>query len=305
MSGRRFRRLALAALVVTVVLGGGDAGAAWYVSGLVLAGPRPAVTVDPTTARGLGFRTVAVPGELGDAPAWLVAPTATAVGTWVIGVHGRGGSRADGLYVAPAIAAAGNPNPIISLRNDDGAPRAADGEYRLGETEWRDVAAAVGYARRNGATGVVLYGWSMGGAVVMTALRRMPAADATLVRGVILDSPVLDWNATLDLRASSYPVPGILTWSTKRLIEHRAGLSLADFDQRRYAGALRVPVLLFVDRTDRAVAPGPSLDFAAARPDLVTLVTTTGGGHLGSWNVDPAGYRNAVRAFLTGSVTRP
>jgi pimeloyl-ACP methyl ester carboxylesterase len=296
--GRPLRRLGLAALVTLVLLACGDAGAAWYVAGLVLDGPRPALTLDPRTARGLEFRTVAIPGELGDAPAWWVPPTATAVGTWVIGVHGRGANRADTLYVAPTIAAAGNPNLLISLRNDDRAPTAADGEYRLGETEWRDVAAAITFARRQGATGVVLYGWSMGGAVVMTALRRAAAADAAFIRGVILDSPVLDWNATLDLRADQHHLPGILRWSAKRLLEYRAGLSLADYDQRRYAAALRVPVLLFVDRSDRAVAAGPSVEFAAARPDLVTLVTTTGGGHQGSWNVDPAGYKAAVRAFL-------
>ncbi|MGW0191984.1 hypothetical protein [Nonomuraea sp. NPDC003201] len=39
-----------------------------------------------------------------------------------------------------------------------------DGTFHLGATEWREVAAAISYARGQGATGVVLYGFSMGGA---------------------------------------------------------------------------------------------------------------------------------------------
>jgi dienelactone hydrolase len=60
--------------------------------------------------------------------------------------------------------------------------------YHLGDTEWRDVDAAVDYARDHGATGIVLYGWSVGGTLTITALRRMPAADLGLVRAMVLDS---------------------------------------------------------------------------------------------------------------------
>ncbi len=299
-TGGCLRRFAVAVVVVLVVGAVATLGAGWYLAGLVLSGAHPAVDADPKTVCGLDFSTVAVRGDLGDAPAWYVPPTvAPARGTWVIAVHGRGGSRMDALYVSPTLAAAGMPILIISNRNDDGAPRSPDGKDHLGDTEWRDVAAAVMYARGQGASGVVLYGLSMGGAVVMTALRRSAPAEAALVRGVILDSPVLDWNATLDMRASRLHLPSLLTWTSKRLVEQRGALSLADFDQLRYVGALKVPVLLFVDRSDVSVVPGPSEQFAAARPDLVTLVTTTGGGHLGSWNIDPAGYKKALRDFLS------
>ncbi|MFG1704824.1 hypothetical protein ACFLIM_16690 [Nonomuraea sp. M3C6] len=42
---------------------------------------------------------------------------------------------------------------------------------------------------------------------------------------------------------------------------------------------------------------GPSLRFAQLRPDLVTLVRTRGGGHVGSWNVDKTRYEQALRDF--------
>ena len=56
-----------------------------------------------------------------------------------------------------------SPSLVVSYRNDGEAPRSRAGTYALGATEWRDVDAAVGYARRRGARRVVLMGWSMGG----------------------------------------------------------------------------------------------------------------------------------------------
>jgi pimeloyl-ACP methyl ester carboxylesterase len=189
----------------------------------------------------------------------------------------------------------------VTYRNDAGAPSSPDRFYHLGDTEWRDVAAAIGYARGHGARSVVLYGWSMGGTLVMTALRRMPHADAAMVSGLVLDSPVLDWTATLDLQGAQRHLPGPLTWTAERLVEQRAALSLGGLDQLRYASSLRVPVLLFVDRSDTTVPPDTALRFARSRPDLVTLVATSGGNHTGSWNVDPYRYETALRTFLAAT----
>ena len=43
---------------------------------------------------------------------------------------------------------------------------------------------------------------------------------------------------------------------------------------------------------------GPSLDLARARPDLVTLVHDSSAEHTRSWNVDPQGYDERLRAWL-------
>lgn len=254
---------------------------------------------DPKQARSLGFQTVQVKGELGDLPAWYVEPTATASNTWVIAVHGLGASRTEALRALPIIAATGMPALVISYRNDVGAPASADGRYHLGDTEWRDVQAAIGYARDHGATGVVLYAWSMGGALSMTALRRMPATDASLVKGVVLDSGNIDWTAILDFQGSQRGLPGFVTWTAERFVEWRADLDLGDFDQRPYAAQLKVPMLIFVDHADKTVPNGPAVQFAQSRPDLVTLVQTDGGGHTGSWNAGPDAYATTVSAFLS------
>jgi uncharacterized protein len=259
---------------------------------------------DPLTDRGLHFDAVPVSGELGAMPAWFVPPTTTTASTtWVIAIHGRRGDMTEPLRILPTLAASGHPTLVISYRNDPNTPHSPDGYYHMGDTEWRDVQSAIGYARAHGATGVVLYGWSMGGTLTVTALRRMPAADASFVRALILDSPAIDWTNVLDFQGAQRHLPGFITWTAERIVELRAGLSLSNLDGRSYGHDLSVPTLMFLDTQDQTVPNGPALDFAAAaRPGLVTLVTTTGGDHTGSWNVDPDAYQAKVTSFLAGKV---
>ncbi len=134
--------------------------------------------------------------------------------------------------------------------------------------------------------------------MTVAALHRMSPADAALVRGVVLDSPVLSWNAVIDLQGSQRYLPGFVIWAAKRFTEWQADLALRDLDQVSYAPDLQVPLLLFVDEAERHVPTGPAHEFARSRPDLVTLISTTGGGHVASWNVDPARYESAVTDFL-------
>jgi pimeloyl-ACP methyl ester carboxylesterase len=254
------------------------------------------------SARGLKFDPVSVPGELGAMPAWFVPPTTTTASTtWVIAVHGRRGTMTEPLRILPTLAATGHPTLVISYRNDPDTPHSPDNFYHLGDSEWKDVQSAIAYARSHGATGVVLYAWSMGGTLSVTALRRMAPADVSFVHAVVLDSPAIDWTSILDLQGAQRGLPGFIIWTAERVIEWRAGFSLSDVDVRPYAPQLAVPTLIFLDTSDGTVPNGPTLDFvAAARPGIVTLVTTTGGDHTGSWNVDPSVYESTVTHFLSG-----
>jgi hypothetical protein len=128
------------------------------------------------------------------------------------------------------------------------------------------------------------------------ALRRLPVADAAVIAGVVLDSPVLSWDAVIDYQAAQRHLPAVVTWSAKRFTEWRGGLSLTRLDQ--HPNELTVPGLLLVDESDQHVRTDRAHAFASARPDRVTLVTTRGGGHVASWNVDPPRYEAAVRTFL-------
>jgi uncharacterized protein len=248
---------------------------------------------DPRSTRGLDFEDVPVPSALGEFPAWFL-PGASDV--WVIAVHGRGAPRGEALRILPALSS--HPTLVITYRNDAGAPSGPDRQFHLGDTEWQDVLAAIRYAKSQGARGVILYGWSMGGAIALMTLRRW--AHGGFVRGLILDCPVVDWTATLQLNARGLNIPPAWTWTALRMIERRLRVRLAELDHRPYAARLDVPTLMIVDHDDAVVAPGPTLELGDARSDLVKLYETQGAGHCRSWNQDAAGYESAVQSFLAG-----
>ena len=59
-------------------------------------------------------------------------------------------------------------------------------------------------------------------------------------------------------------------------------------------------MLIIHSRHDEFVPVGPSLELAAARPDLVTLVPWEVARHCKEWNTDPLRWESEVAAFLRG-----
>ncbi|MFE3581522.1 alpha/beta hydrolase family protein [Streptomyces vinaceus] len=249
---------------------------------------------NPRTALGLDHADVDVPGELGGLPAWFVPG---ARDTWVITVHGLGAGREHPMVVMPFLHRQRMPVLDLAYRGDLGAPASPDGLGHLGESEWRDVDAAIRYAVRYGARRVVLHGWSTGAAMALHAAERSALADR--ISGLVLDSPVLDWHTTLRALVAARRTPAALVPFAVRAAEGRAGLRADRLPPGADPAALRVPVLIF-HGPDDALAPwGPSRRLAEARPDLVTLRTVREAGHGAMWNADPAGYEEALRRFLT------
>lgn len=273
-------------------------------------GPRPPVgpavidagPFDPDpAARGLAFTEVAVDTPLGAAPAWDVAPPATpgAGRVWAIHVHGRGGSRREALRILPALHRLGLHQLVISYRNDGSAPDGPDGRYHLGDTEWQDLDAAVGYALARGAETIVLVGWSMGAAVSGAFLDRSPRAAR--VGAVVWDAPLLDWRATLRRQAANRYLPPPLAGLASGFTSARIGIDFDRFDLARRPPAVRPPTLLVHSDADSAVPVSVSRDLAAAAPGLdwpVRYLEVAGVEHTGSWNADPRVYEETVTGFL-------
>ncbi|MFJ2784382.1 MULTISPECIES: alpha/beta hydrolase [unclassified Streptomyces] len=251
---------------------------------------------DPGRALGLDHQDVTYPGELGPMPAWFLPGTGT---TWVIQVHGLGAGRAAGLRTMPQLHDLGHPVLGITYRNDPGAPRDSGNTRHFGDTEWRDLDAAVRYARDHGATGVVLLGHSMGGGIVETYLQR--AADTSAVRAVVLDSPALDYRATLDTIVTGLGLPAPVAALQAGIVGLRADVDLDDVDAlaaNRRTGGPKQPVLLFHGTGDTVVPYATSAAFAHDWPDKVRLVTVEGATHTGAWNADPGVYAEELAAFL-------
>lgn len=261
---------------------------------------------------GADSEDVTIDTELGAAPAWLVPASGehatnehASDGKWVIQVHGRAVMRAETIRAIPVFRDAGYTSLLISYRNDFEAPPSPDGRYALGDTEWRDVDAAIGYAVRNGAKSVVLMGWSMGGATVLQALTRSAGAD--VVRGLVLDSPVVDWVTALDYQGRSRGFRGPLrslvyammsaAWGRPFTGQHDP-IDLARLDFVRRADELTVPILILHSDDDGYVPPSASHALASARPDIVTLEVFHTARHTKLWNYDPQRWNGAIADWL-------
>lgn len=248
---------------------------------------------DPQQAHGIPFEEVTFTSALGNFPAWFVDGPRD---TWVIFVHGRGADRREALRMLPIVTELGFPSLAITYRNDPEALPSSDGYYRFGQTEWEDLEAAADYAVRQGAEDLVLVGYSMGGAIVVNFLFESPLADRVV--GAVLDAPMLDFGATVDLGARQQEVPGLLTAIGKRVAGSRFDIDWGELNYLKRADELAVPILLFHGDEDGSVPVETSDALASARPDIVTYVRVAGAGHVRAWNVDPAAYESAVGDFL-------
>ena len=142
---------------------------------------RDAFPDDPWRAHGIEFQEVGVPAALGTFPAWLTPGESD---TWVILVHGKGAERTECLRILPLFVENGHSTLTITYRNDEGVPVSPSGYYQFGVDVWEVLEAAAEYALAAGASELILVGYSMGGAIVLSFLYSSAVVDR--VKGVIL-----------------------------------------------------------------------------------------------------------------------
>jgi pimeloyl-ACP methyl ester carboxylesterase len=248
---------------------------------------------DPMRGLDIAYEEVAIDSELGTLPAWLVERDPA---SWAIFVHGKGASRREALRLLPLVTDVGLSALVITYRNDAEAPAARDGRYGYGRTEWRDLEAAVSLAVSRGAESITLIGYSMGGAIVTRFL--LESDLEAYISGVILDSPMLDFEATVDWGARRKFAPWPIIPLGKLVSELQFGVDWRELDYLRRAGDLRTPILLFHSDADDKVPVATSDRLAEIRPDLVTYVRISGGGHVRGWNIDCDTYLTAVVEFM-------
>ena len=245
---------------------------------------------NPSAALDLDHADVDIPGELGSLPAWFVP---AARDTWVIAVHGLGTTREQAMNVMGFLNGRHFPVLALAYRGDLGAPRPPDGLNHLGETEWRDLDAAMRYAVRYGAKQLVLLGWSTGATMALRAAAHSGLRDR--VSGLVLDSPVLSWETTLRALATARHTPSALLPLAVRAAQGRTGMN-ADGQVR---APLTVPTLVFHGPDDRVAPWALSRRLADAHPNLVTLQRVDRAPHAAMWNADPESYEESLRRFVT------
>jgi len=254
---------------------------------------------DVEAALGICVEDVSVPGPLGPLPAWYFPGRG---GTFVIGVHGQNGTRKDVLRIVDIVHHMGFPALAVTYRNDLGTAPDPSGYLRHGQTEWRDIEAAVRWSLAHGARSVVLAGQSMGGGVVAAFLKYSPLAP--LVARVLLDAPMLDLHAVVDYQVGRYCTPVLgrilapLVWTAERIASMRFGVDWSATDYLDETTWLKVPALVTHGDDDTRVPVSTSATLKELRPSLVTLEVFPGAGHLESWNIDRARFTSLVESFL-------
>ena len=248
---------------------------------------------NPSQAVAMPFRAFDYESDIGPMAAWF---TPGETDTWAVMVHGYKSNRRGLLRDYGVVGDLDLPMLNVTYRNDPGNPPAADRLIQLGNEEWSDAQAAMRWAMDHGAERFIVFGDSMGGAIVTNLYHRSDLADR--IDALVLDAPVLDWQAVLRLQAQERGLPDVVAQSAAWWVERRIGIDLAAFDQIARAGEFQVPILLFHGTQDDVVPFATSQAFARALPDLVTFYPAPGAGHVQAWNVDPEVYERRLRAFL-------
>lgn len=294
---------------------------------------------DPAAA-GYRFHEVELPMEMGAAPCWVVPagqerdpqratehsttarqyrrddaqheaahaaaedPAAQQLpGPWAIMVHGRGAQRMEAIRALDTAQRMGLTSLLISYRNDREAPASPDGRYGLGFTEWKDVQLAISYAKLRGATRIVLFGWSMGGAICLqTADLSIYRAD---IAGMVLTGPVVDWFTLFTHHTASRHIPSAITTMAQSLITSPRGLwltglaaplDLGSLDWITRADQLQTPTLILHSADDEFV-PDTASKRLAELNDRVQMVGFERARHTKEWNVDPQRWESSVLSW--------
>src|SRR5690606_25867900 len=227
--------------------------------------------------------------------------------TGALVLHGRRrGELIETLRFIPALHDLGLHVLAQSYRNHDASDPSPDGLYHYGASEWEDALAGARELAARGVDRVVLFGVSMGGAVALEALERW-GPDLPEVIGLVLDSPLVDPYATVELGAvkAGLPAPALLTRLALKVAGWRTGVDFGSLVQARSAARVPVPVMVVAGTADSTVPIASVDEFVDALRVPVTYHRLEGVEHVEAWNRSGADrYAAWLRAFVASLEVR-
>jgi pimeloyl-ACP methyl ester carboxylesterase len=186
-------------------------------------------------------------------------------GPTVVLVHGWGGSGADMLTLAAAVAESG----FRAVTLDFPAHGASPGR-ETSVVEWIQILR--GAEQSVGALHAIV-AHSLGATAALLAI-----GDGVRARGVVAFAPTIGPEFHLARRSRHVGIPAARVPGMLRELETRVGRSVAELDIRSVAARVDVPVLLLHATEDRAVPWAHGQAIASALP-VCELVEMPGLGH--------------------------
>ena len=252
---------------------------------------------NPQEDHGIPYEELRLQSDAGDLRAWWMEGGGERA---VLMLHGRRrGDLTETLRITPTLVDEGWSVLSVAYRNHDRSAPSPDGFYHYGQAEYRDALAGLDFLAQQGVREVVLYGFSMGGAVSLETIKRWPA-DGPRLLGLVMDAPLLDPRtvfAHVALRGTP-SIPGPPVDMALFMARLRSGIDWKELDQRRYADQLEVPVLLITGTADDTIPVSLVDEFAERVRSPITYLRLDGAEHVEAWNRYPTEYEGAVREFL-------
>jgi uncharacterized protein len=254
---------------------------------------------NPKDDLGIDYEAITLTGEAGNLEAWWIDQKSD---TAVIMVHGRRrGTIQETLRAMPTIVNEGFSVLAMAYRGHGDSAMSPDGFYHYGESEWRDVVAALKFLESKGVKNVILYAFSMGAEVMLETFHNH--THTLSVKAIMLDAPFLDPRTIFiqGAKKMNLPVPNLITNWAMFVARLRSGINWQDLDQRIDAAQIDVPVLLFAGTGDTTIPIALIDDFASKVPNIM-YHKNEGVEHVESWNYNPEVYEAQVREFLQKNV---
>ena len=265
---------------------------AWVRTSLFVHEENPKANLD------LNYHDVSFESELGTLTGWHIPEDTN---HWIIGIHGHRSYRTETMRFVPTFQKCGLNVLLSDYRNDENAPIDKGGYHMFGLTEWPDLESAVNFCKANGAEKIFLMGHSMGGAILMKYLLESPTAS--IISGAILESPALDLNKIIEMKAAEIPLlPRGAEYPVKKLVSRMVGLRWEDLNYLKRTEELSTPMLLIHSQADETVPVSLSDQLATQRPDIVTYLRLENALHAAAWNTDKAVVESSISTFISQNI---
>ena len=265
---------------------------AWVRTSLFVHEENPKANLD------LNYHDVSFESELGTLTGWHIPEDTN---HWMIGIHGHRSYRTETMRFVPTFQKCGLNVLLSDYRNDENAPIDKGGYHMFGLTEWPDLESAVNFCKANGAEKIFLMGHSMGGAILMKYLLESPTAS--IISGAILESPALDLNKIIEMKAAEIPLlPRGAEYPVKKLVSRMVGLRWEDLNYLKRTEELSTPMLLIHSQADETVPVSLSDQLATQRPDIVTYLRLENALHAAAWNTDKEVVESSIDTFISQNI---